>query len=111
VARYVTYDRAQVERDTGVSADRLVVLVAAGDELSPDVRAGEKVLAAKHDGPIRSGLVYLWQNKRGGLLMKRARWDESGLYIDNEPRGKIALAEDDPAWSPILSVIRVEKAL
>jgi phage repressor protein C with HTH and peptisase S24 domain len=115
VARYLTYDRAQLRRETGVAPDSLAIIIATGDSMQPVIQPGDRLLVATHgDLPIIDGAIYIWRHTLG-LVVKRARLRNACLYIigeaDTEPVGKIAPGDDSPDFQAIGRVLRVEKPL
>lgn len=118
VARFVSYDRAQLVRDTGVSDPRrLSIVTVTGNSMEPTLRPGDRVLVAFQNGePIHDGAVYVFVNRYSGVIVKRVEWaDETTLLLksDNPDAGTIEVdvTQDDPDWRVVGRVVKYERSM
>lgn len=117
IEEYITVSESVIKRETGVSSSRLVAFIAVGTSMVPTIMPGDRLIVARANGePVIDRAVYVWRSRYDGMAVKRAVLLEGGgiaLQGDNdtEPVGNILPHDDDPPWSVIGRVIRVEKPL
>ena len=77
-------------KEKGLTAEKLCVVEASGESMSPHIESGESVLIDLSDTTIRSGEVYAFQTP-DGLRIKRFFWQADGrlkISSDNPDKSR-----------------------
>ena len=114
----MAYNRFQLQRETGVSPDRLLMLTVAGTSMVPTLYPGDRVMIVTHtDGePLMDRVIYVFHHALNGVIIKRIRWYKDGtlsLESDNrEDPSDFEIGPDEAhEWKVVGRVVRVEKSL
>jgi phage repressor protein C with HTH and peptisase S24 domain len=117
VDSYLSFNKSQIRRETGVNPRRLVALPVVGNSMKPTLAAGDKAVVAKNGHePIQHGAVYVFYREDRGLMVKRVHWqgdDSLLLRSDNreEPVDFEIDFSDEHSWNVIGRVVKVIKSI